>query len=320
MDTHLQNPSSAAQLGLTLAQLGPFADPVSVTTMAREAEARGYGALWVIDRMLAPVQPRTSYPATDDGSLPPEQQIALDPMLTLATAAAHTQRIRIGTNVLVAPWYRPVLLARALASLDVLSSGRLDIGLGLGWSADEYEAVGVPQRGLAARQLELLDVLDSLWGPDPVSFEGASFTVAPSRVQPKPVQRPRPPVLLAAYTPAGLERIGCRADGWTPSGLPLDVTASMWSVVTAAAERAGRDPSDLSLVVRANIKHTPRPVDGDRLTYHGSIEQIASDVRAAFALGAHQVILDLQGTTAGVAEYLDLADAILHATALSAAA
>src|SRR5436190_903412 len=185
-------------LGLTLAQLGPFADPTSVETMAVAAETRGYGALWVIDRLLDPVTPRAKYPATPDGSLPEEQRIALDPLMTLATAAAHTTRIRIGTNVLVAPWYRPVLLARSLASLD------------------------------------------------------------------------------------GLERAGRRADGWTPSGLPLDVTALMWSVVTSAAERAGRDPSQLSLVVRANIKHTARPTQGERATYHGSIEQISGDVRDAF--------------------------------------
>ena len=307
-------------LGLTLAQLGPFADPTSVETMAVAAESRGYGALWVIDRLLDPVAPRAQYPATPDGSLPEEQRIALDPLMTLATAAAHTTRIRIGTNVLVAPWYRPVLLARSLASLDVLSRGRLDIGLGLGWSVDEYAAAGVPQRRLAARQEELMDTLDALWAEDPVSFTGHDFAVAPSGVRPKPVQRPRPPVLLAAYTPGGLERAGRRADGWTPSGLPLDVTASMWSVVTTAAERAGRDPSQLSLVVRANIKHTARPIEGERATYHGSIEQIGGDVRGAFALGAHQVIIDLQGTTTTVTEYLDLADAIVDAGELRAAA
>jgi probable F420-dependent oxidoreductase len=307
-------------LGLTLAQLGPFADPTSVETMAVAAEARGYGSLWVIDRLLDPVSPRAQYPATVDGSLPNEQRIALDPLITLATAAAHTGRIRIGTNVLVAPWYRPVLLARSLASLDVVSRGRLDIGLGLGWSVDEYAAAGVPQHRLADRQEELMDTLEALWAEDPVSFTGHDFTVAPSGIRPKPVQRPRPPMLLAAYTTTGLERAGRRADGWTPSGLPLDLTASMWSVVTTAAEQAGRDPSALALVVRANIKHTARPIDGDRLTYHGSVEQIADDVQGAFAVGAHQVILDLQGTTSTVREYLDLADAIVNAGELRAAA
>ncbi len=159
----------------------------------------------------------------------------------------------------------------------------------------------------------MIDTFEALWAEDPVSVAGADFTVTPSGVRPKPLQRPRPPILLAAYTPAGLERAGRRADGWTPSGLPLDVTASMWPVVTGAAERAGRDPSELSLVVRANIKHTGRPIVGERATYEGSVRQIAGDVHDAFQLGAHQVILDLQGTTATVGEYLDLADAIVAA-------
>lgn len=307
-------------IGLTLAQVGPFAGPEHITHMAREADARGFDALWVLDRLLDPVAPRSRYPGTPDGALPEEQRIALDPLLTLATAAAHTTRIRLGTNVLVAPWYRPALLARSLASLDVLSGGRLDIGLGLGWSTDEYEAVGVPKRGLASRQEELLDVLDTVWSGDPVTYTGSGFTIAPTAIRPKPVQTPRPPVLLAAYTPAGLERAGRRADGWTPAGLPLDATAFMWSAVQQAAAEAGRDPAALSLVVRANVKHTPRALGADRPTYHGSVEQIAEDVRGAFALGAHQVVLDLQGTTTTVAEYLDLADAVIAAGSLRSAA
>jgi probable F420-dependent oxidoreductase len=307
-------------IGLALAQVGPFAEPSCVTTMARGAEDRGYDGLWVLDRLLAPVAPRSPYPGCPDGELPKEHRIALDPLLTLATAAAHTSRIRLGTNVLVAPWYRPVLLARSLASLDVLSRGRLDIGLGLGWSADEYAAVGVPQKGLAARQEELLDVLDALWAPDPVSYEAATCHVAPSIVQPKPMQSPRPPVLLAAYTPSGLARAGRRADGWTPAGLPPDVTASMWSAVTAAAEEAGRDPAALALVVRAPIHHTGDPLGASRPRYHGSINQVAADLRDDAAIGAHRVILELQGTARTVSQLLDLADAIVAAADLRAAA
>lgn len=308
------------QIGLSLAQLGPFADRSSIEAMATGAEQRGYDSLWVIDRLLDPVAPRSSYPGTPDGSLPPEQRIALDPLVTLAAAAAITTDIRLGTSVLVAPWYRPVLLGRALASLDVISRGRLDIGLGLGWSADEYAAVGVPQRDLAARQEELLDVLDALWSNDVAEISTPHVELAPSRIRPTPVQRPRPPILLAAYTPAGLERVGRRADGWTPAGLPIDVTAAMWSVVTGAAVDAGRDPSELSLVVRANVHHSARALAGNRPTFHGSVDQIADDVRAAFGIGARQVIVDLQGSTCSVSEHLDLADAIVAAGELRSAA
>ena len=307
-------------IGLSLAQLGPFADLASIEAMATGAEARGYHSLWVIDRLLDPVAPRSPYPGTADGALPPEQRIALDPLMTLAAAASITTDIRLGTSVLVAPWYRPVLLARSLATLDVLSRGRLDIGLGLGWSADEYAAAGVPQRNLAERQEELLDVLDTVWASDVVELRTERVELAPSRIRPTPVQRPRPPILLAAYTPRGLERVGRRADGWTPAGLPIDVTAAMWSAVTAAAVDAGRDPDELSLVVRANAHHTSRPIDHDLTAYHGSVEQIAADVRAVFEIGATEVLVDLQGSTSTVSEHLDLADAIVAAGELRTAA
>ncbi|MFN0027533.1 MAG: TIGR03619 family F420-dependent LLM class oxidoreductase [Acidimicrobiales bacterium] len=307
------------KIGLTLAQLGSFANPDSVLTMARDAEARGYDSLWVIDRLLDPVHPRSRYPVSADGRIPTEQQTALDPLVTLAHAAAVTSRIGLGTNVLVAPWYRPVLLARSLASLDVLSRGRLAIGLGLGWSADEYAAVGVPQRNLAARQLELIDALEALWGDGPVSYGGHDFNVPITHIRPRPQQRPRPPILLAAYTPAGLRRAGQRADGWTPSGLDLPTTAAMWNVVTNAAEDAGRDPRQLSLVVHANVKDTGADAGPHRTTFHGSIRQIGADLRQAAAIGVHEVILYVQGSTTSVQEALDLADRV-RAAALPLAA
>ena len=314
--------ASAMEIGLAIAQIGHFADPDHVVAMAVGAEERGYASLWALDRLLAPVAPRSAYPGNPEGLLPAAMAVALDPLVTLATVAASTTTIRLGTNVLVAPWYRPALLARSLASLDVMSRGRLDVGLGLGWSADEYDAVGVPQRELASRQDDLLDALEALWRPgvEAVSYEGRDFRVAPSSFRPRPVQRPRPPILLAAYTPAGLERAGRRADGWTPAGLDLPTTAAMWGMVLAAAEAAGRDPDQLSMVVRANVHHSLVPLGADRPTYHGSVDQIAADVRGALEIGARQVILDLQSSTSEVEEYLDLADAITVAARVGVAA
>lgn len=201
----------------------------------------------------------------------------------------------------------------------MLSSGRLDIGLGLGWSAAEYDAVGVPQRRLAARQEELLDVFDALWGSGPVGYAGSDFSVAPTAIRPTPVQSPRPPVLLAALTPSGLERVG--------GGPTLDAsgTVSVRNGVDAVG-RQGRSSASgarsVGTVTRGASQHqcTLRRLGADRPTYHGSIEQIAADVRGAFGVGAHQVILELQGTASDVSEYFDLADAIVEAADLRTAA
>jgi probable F420-dependent oxidoreductase len=283
------------RLGVSLAQVGRLADPASVRSAAMAAEQVGYSSVWALDRLMAPVVPRTPYGNQTGAELPPEAATALDPLTVLTYAAAVTTHVRLGTSVLVAPWYRPALLARSLTSLDVLSDGRLTVGLGLGWSLDEFEAVGVPQRELGRRLDEALDVLGAVWGADPVSYEGRHRRIAPAWMGPKPVQRPRPPVLLAAYTPDGLDRVARRADGWNPAGLPVEMLAPMWASVRDLAAGHGRDPDALELVVRANIVISDRPIDGERASYAGTVEQVAADIADTRRAGAHEVILGLYG-------------------------
>jgi probable F420-dependent oxidoreductase len=299
-------------IGLGLAQVGPFAGAHLVREAATRAEAAGYSSLWALDRLLAPQHPRAPYPASADGQLPPEQHVVLDPLVALTFAAAVTSRVRLGTNVLVAPWYPPVLLARSLASLDQLSGGRLDVGLGLGWSPDEYAAVGVEQRGLAMRMEEILEVLSVAWRDDVVEVETSREVVAPSTIGLKPVQRPRPPILLAAYSPAGLERIARRADGWTPAGLPVEVVDAMWRSVLDTAGRYGRDTSALRLVVRANVKVTGSDLGAQRPPFVGSVREVRDDVERHREVGVHELILDVQGTTMDLDEVFDLADQLVE--------
>jgi probable F420-dependent oxidoreductase len=283
------------RLGVSLAQVGRLADPASVRSAAVSAEQIGYSSLWVRDRLLAPVDPRSSNSNLPGAELPPEWATSLDPLGVLTYAAAVTSRIRLGTSVLVAPWYRPALLARSLASLDVLSEGRLTVGLGLGWSLDEYEAVGVPMHERGRRLDEALDVLDACWGPDPITYDGHDLRITPSLMGPKPLQRPRPPVLLAGYSPAGLDRVARRADGWNPVGLPVEMLASLWTTVRGLAAGHGRDPDALELVVRANMLISPTPLGPDRPSYHGTIDQVAADVDATRRAGADEIVLGLFG-------------------------
>lgn len=306
-------------IGLAIPQIGGLADPDTVRAVATAAERTGYSSLWAMDRVLAPLDPRTPYPATPDGVLPPEQATALDPIGVLTLAAAVTDRIRVGTSVLVGPFYPPVLLARSLATLDQISTGRLTVGLGLGWSRDEYDAVGVPQRDLASRGEELLDVLDAAWSTDVVAHRGERVRIEPSVIGLKPRQRPRPPVLLAAYSPAGLDRVARRADGWMPAGLPVDAVAPMWAAVRDMAAGHGRDPDELTLVVRANVKLSTTPLGADRPSYWGSVEQVASDLDATRSAGAHELIVDLHSDATSGDHMLALAGTLLDAAALTAA-
>ena len=303
--------SPTTRFGLALPQIGELAGPSAIIDVAKAADARGYASVWALDRLLSPTEPRTPYPASPDGELPEEQRIALDPIGTLTLAAAVTERVRLGTSVLVAPWYAPAVLARSLTTLDHISAGRLTVGLGLGWSVDEYEAVGVPQRRLGNHSEEILDVLDAIWLNDIVSHSGERYNIAPSAVFPKPVQNPRPPVLLAAYTPAGFDRIARRADGWTPAGLPVAAIAPMWSTIRDLAAGYGRDADELQLIVRANVKIFDRALGDDRPSYWGSIEQITHDIEATRSTGADEILIDVLANARSAAELIDLTDAVL---------
>ena len=191
------------RLGFALPQIGPVAGPDALLTVARRGEDLGFDSLWVLDRILYPVSPRAPYPV-GDGTLPDLYRTVLDPLETLTFAAAHTRRVALGTSILNLPWYNPVLLARRLTTLDVLSGGRLRVGFGIGWSPDEYEAAGTPWKERGKRADELIEALKTIWASDPVEFQGQYYRIPKSFIGPKPIQKPHPPIYMAAYTPPAM--------------------------------------------------------------------------------------------------------------------
>ncbi len=269
------------RLGFNLPQIGPVASPEALVQVAQRAEELGYDSLWVTERLLFPIEPRTPYVATADGSLPDVFKIAFDPLETLTYVAGHTSTIALGTSVIDIPYYNPVMLARRLTTLDVLSGGRLRLGMGQGWSEDEHEAVGASLKGRGKRADEFISVLKAIWTTDPVEFKGEFYTVPKSIILPKPVQKPHPPIYLAAYSPSALKRVATMADGWFPAGLPPDTAGQMIDGLKAMAKEAGRNPDDLQIVVRANIEvmNEPRPADGFPFT--GTLDQIKEDIAGA---------------------------------------
>jgi alkanesulfonate monooxygenase SsuD/methylene tetrahydromethanopterin reductase-like flavin-dependent oxidoreductase (luciferase family) len=139
------------RIGFAVGNIGPIGTGENVIRIAQRAEALGYDTLWAVERLLWPLKPQTPYPVTPDGSLPAEYKHALDPLETLTFVAAHTRQIGLGTSVLDIPYYNPVMLARRLSTLDVLSGGRVRLGLGLGWSKDEHDAVGADMKSRGAK-------------------------------------------------------------------------------------------------------------------------------------------------------------------------
>src|SRR5262250_2890434 len=179
--------------GFALPQVGSGVGPEALVTAAKRSEDLGFDSLWVLDRILWPVSPRVPYPI-GDGSLPVKYKNVLDPLETLTFAAAHTGRIALGTAVLNLPWYNPVLLARRLTTLDILSAGRLRVGFGIGWSEDEYGAAGVPWKERGRRADEALSAIKAIWTKNPVEIVGSGFKVPNSYFDLKPVQKPHPPI------------------------------------------------------------------------------------------------------------------------------
>ena len=281
------------RLGFALPQMGPLAGPDSIVAVAQGAEGLGFDSLWVLDRILYPVNPRTPYPV-GDGSLPVQYKRVLDPLETLTFAAAHTRRVALGTSILNLPWYNPVLLGRQLTTLDVLSGGRLRVGFGVGWSLDEYEAVSTPFQERGRRADEFVQALKAIWTTDPVEFRGSYCAIPKSFISLKPVQKPHPPIYMAAYTPSAMQRVAKEADGWFPVGIPIAAISQMFDGIKQMAREAGRDPAELELIVRANVELSDAIRSEGRADFTGSLDQIAGDVAAVRKLGAAELLFDIQ--------------------------
>jgi alkanesulfonate monooxygenase SsuD/methylene tetrahydromethanopterin reductase-like flavin-dependent oxidoreductase (luciferase family) len=177
------------------------------------------------------------------------------------------------------------------------------LGLGLGWSKDEHDALGAEMKNRGARADEFLAVLKAIWTTDPTEFRGKYYTLPKSHIGPKPVQKPHPPIYLAAFAPGALNRIARLADGWNPVAIPVAGMKQMFDSVKAMAREAGRDPSKLQLVVRANVEMHDKPRAVDGMIFTGTLAQIKEDVEGCKALGAHEVHFDPTFTPGG--QHLD---------------
>jgi probable F420-dependent oxidoreductase len=268
-------------LGFALPVSGAWATPDNMTAIARDADSHGFRGVWTFQRLLY------------DERLAPVYHHVLDPLVALGYAAAVTDRVRLGLAVVNAPFYAPVTLAKQLMALDILSGGRLDAGLGLGWSELEYAAAGVPMGHRGRRFDEWLDCLDVLLTNEDVSFSGEFYTVPPSRIG--PVLSRRPPVLIGGSAQRALRRAGSRGDGWISSSRASleDIRAAVVAV-RDAAEEAGKARDAVRCVVRGVTRLRGAPVDdGDRAPLQGDLDQIRSDLRRYAEADVDEVFLDL---------------------------
>ena len=296
------------RIGFALPQFGALAhQPDQVARFAEQAEQQlGADSLWVGDRLLAPVDPTVGYGGGT--TIPAEFNSILDPFGLLTVAATVTGRVQLGTNVLNAPWYPPAIFARSLTSIDLFSAGRLLLGLGIGWSPEEYVAAGIPMTERGARLDECLDALDALWTADPAEYHGRHWTVPATRVELTPAQKGGPPIYLAGFAPAAVRRVARRADGWLPVYRPgtrefdpeATIAAPLARIRKLAAAQ-GRDPASIGTVLRVY------PVAGV-----SARECATALVRAEREAGTDHAFVDLQCLAESVDHALELAGRILE--------
>jgi probable F420-dependent oxidoreductase len=273
------------KIGCGLPVSGAWATPANIASFGTLAEELGYASLWTFQRLLVP----------EGSGMDAVYQSVLDPMAAMAFAAATTSRIRLGVAVINVPYVSPAYLAKQAATVDILSAGRLDLGLGLGWMPEEFIASGGSMERRGARAEEYIRVLRTLWGPQPAEFSGEFYSVPMGATLPAPVQAGGPPVLLGGTAPRALRRVGQFADGWvTSSRADLSKIGESIDIVRSAAADAGRDPAAIRIICRGVVRSGEPVISGEeRILLSGSFAQITDDVGWLADSGVTEVFFDL---------------------------
>ena len=293
--------------GFVLPARGPLATPETLGLITRKGEELGYDALFAGDHILIPGNISSPYPYSEGGEYPggPSGE-AMELVTLLAYLAGQTSRIRLVTSVIIVPYRNPLLAAKALATLDMLSGGRLVVGVGVGWMREEFEALDSPpfeERGAVTD--EYIRAFKELWTSDHPHFEGKYVRFDNISFLPKPVQKPHPPIWVGGESRPALRRAGELADGWYPLGsnptfpmaTPEQLAAGLERLATYA-RRFGRDPAEIETVYRTHqLDLTDTPAENGRVHFVGNAEQIAADIRQYQDLGVGSLVLDFMRQT-----------------------
>jgi probable F420-dependent oxidoreductase len=268
------------KIGITLPQAGEQATKENIVRTAKTAEDEGFDSLWVFERLLWPINPQTPYVATPDGSLPVEYQNILDPLETLTYVAANTNKIALGTSVMDILFHNPVVLARRFATLDIFSEGRSIAGFGIGWSKDEYQVSNIPFQNRGKRADEFIQVLKKIWTDDVVEFKGKYYSIPASKIGPKPIQKPHPPIYLGGFSPNTFSRIvNYDTNGWLAvTAGPLEYLDNTIKVIKEIANKANKDPNNFKVILLAHLnvdldsKSQSTTNEGQRFPFTGTMD------------------------------------------------
>ncbi|MDP2601248.1 MAG: LLM class F420-dependent oxidoreductase [Deltaproteobacteria bacterium] len=298
MDFGLHLPASSANV-----------KPEDLVRFAQQAEALGFYCLTVADHVVVPKDISIPYPYTVDGKYP-GTGYHLETLTTMSFLAGATRHIRFATSVMIAPYRNPIITAKMLASLDVLSNGRVIVGLGVGWMKEEFDNLGTPafaERGRVTD--EYIRAFRELWTSDNPTFSGQFCNFSNIVFLPKPVQKPTIPIWIGGHSKQAIRRAARLGDGWHPIGgvptIPLEPDDVRKDLATLAefARAAGRDPKQIRVALKGSLFDKEKKIEGRRRRFMGDAEEIAADIRDYRAAGVDMMIFDVRRPSS--AETLD---------------
>jgi probable F420-dependent oxidoreductase len=288
--------------GFYLPTRGQTASPEALETLVTRAEELGFTSVVIADHIVFPVTITSRYPYTVSGAFP-GQGDALDQLALMGFVAGKSRTLRLISSVMILPYRNPVVTAKMIATIDVLSRGRVTVGVGVGWLREEFLALGAPgfdRRGAVSD--EYLRIFKTLWTQDPASYRGEFYRFDSVRCLPHPVQKPHPPIWVGGHSKAALRRVARLGDGWHPVGAnpavplrPPELRASL-DDLRRLTEAEGRDPSTLTISYKAPVYDPGQGADGgaERRPFSGSQQAIADDVATFAGLGVSELIFDFR--------------------------
>lgn len=305
------------RFGFYLPTRGPMANRHDIARFVRSGEEAGFNSVMIADHIVFPVEIQSKYPYTVDGSFPGHGD-QLEQMALMSFVACASERLRLVTSVMILPHRNPVVTAKTLATIDVLSEGRVTVGVGVGWLREEFEALNAPdfdRRGAVSN--EYIEIFKKVWTECPVAHEGEFYRFDALRCEPAPVQKPHPPIWIGGHSRPALRRVARYGDGWHPVGAiaaspltPADMRTKL-DVLKQLTDAENRDFGAITISLKAPLYDTDiSEVDGERLPLSGTPERIAEDMRTYAELGISELIFDFRG--ASIDESIERMDHFTH--------
>jgi probable F420-dependent oxidoreductase len=269
--------------GCVYTNRGSMATEANLVKFGQTAEALAFDTVWTSDHIVMPMEVKSFYPYNPSGAMPfMPQEAYFEPLIVMTYLAASTQRIRIGTSVLILPYRNPVFTAKALATLDVLSHGRITLGIGVGWMEEEFQALGLDTYARRGRYSdECIRIFRELWTAETPSFHGQFHQFEALKCEPEPAQAGGIPIWVGGHTPQAISRAARLGDGWQPivqrppADLPPSELRDKIAILTEQAEAAGRDPGAMTMALGATVQFADGGGSG---VFSGSPQQIIDGI------------------------------------------